>query len=45
MLFSLFSNRAQQDARNEAAFEKEVVLDEVQSQNEAPEGQSVYLVL
>ncbi|XP_040527798.1 serine/threonine-protein kinase Nek1 isoform X9 [Gallus gallus] len=30
-------DEAQQDARNEAAFEKEVVLDEVQSQNEAPE--------
>lgn len=40
----MFSNSAQHDRRDEAALEK-AVLDEVQSQNEAPGGQWVYFVL
>lgn len=36
----MFSNSAQHDRRDEAVFEK-AELDEVQSQNEAPGGQSV----
>lgn len=44
LLDAVFYNRVQRDRLNEAASEK-LVLDEVQPQKEAPEGQSKSFVL